>query len=867
MHSDDDPNINPEKQEEQHLEQPSILRVSGMYQQYFLDYASYVILERAVPALKDGLKPVQRRLLHALKEMDDGRYHKVANVIGQTMKYHPHGDASIGDALVQLGQKDLLIDTQGNWGNILTGDSAAAPRYIEARLTKFALEVAFSPKVTEWQASYDSRGKEPVQLPMKFPLVLALGAEGIAVGLSTKILPHNFIELIDGSIKVLKGQKAVVFPDFLTGGIADFSQYNDGIRGGKVRVRAKISQRDAKTLIITEIPFATNTQSLIDSILRANDKGKIKVKKIEDNTAENVEILIYLPPGISPDKTIDALYAFTDCEVSVSPNICVIHNDKPVFAGVSELLKESALLTKDILERELQIKLGELQEQWHFASLERIFIENKIYRDIEEAETWEEVISFIRKGLEPHVKNLIRSVTDDDIVRLTEIKIKRISKFDSTKANDHILSLETQIEEVKAHLANIVVYTIDYYKNLKKKYGAGRERKTEIRTFDDINAKRVAIANQKLYVNRAEGFIGTSLKRDEFVCDCSDIDDIIVILNNGIMKVVTVDSKIFIGKDILHIAVFKKKDQRTVYNLMYRDGKQGNCYMKRFNVTSVTRDKEYDLSQGKPGSTILYFTANPNGEAETVTIHLKALQKLKKLKWDIDFADLAIKGRSSKGNLVSKYPVKKIELKEKGVSTLAARKIWFDSTVNRLNVEGRGDFLGAFKGEDKILTIMSSGHYRLLTFNLSSHFEDDMIYIKKWNPEAPISAVYWEGAKERYYVKRFLLEDSDKIEKFISDSPQSQLELASVLKRPKIEVVFKKVKGKERENLEVDLVDFISIKGLKALGNQLTNFPVKVINLLESDEKDELEEEEAIDDTSIEEKKADDDESQITMEL
>jgi topoisomerase-4 subunit A len=865
MHSDDDQNINPEDQE-QHLEQPTILRVSGMYQQYFLDYASYVILERAVPALKDGLKPVQRRLLHALKEMDDGRYHKVANVIGQTMKYHPHGDASIGDALVQLGQKDLLIDTQGNWGNILTGDSAAAPRYIEARLTKFALEVAFSPKVTDWQASYDSRGKEPVQLPMKFPLVLALGAEGIAVGLSTKILPHNFIELIDGSIKVLRGQKAVVYPDFLTGGIADFTQYNDGIRGGKVRVRAKISQRDPKTLIVSEIPFATNTQSLIDSILRANDKGKIKVKKIEDNTAENVEILIYLPPGISPDKTIDALYAFTDCEVSVSPNICVIHNDKPVFSGVSELLKESAHLTKDILERELQIKLSELHEQWHFASLERIFIENKIYRDIEEAETWEEVISFIRTGLEPHVKNLIRAVTDDDIARLTEIKIKRISKFDSTKANDHILSLEEQIEEVKAHLANIVNYTIDYYKNLKKKYGAGRERKTEIRTFDDINAKRVAIANQKLYVNRAEGFIGTSLKRDEFVCDCSDIDDIIVILNNGTMKVVTVDSKIFIGKDILHIAIFKKKDQRTVYNLMYRDGKQGNCYMKRFNVTSVTRDKEYDLSQGKPGSSVLYFTANPNGEAETVTIHLKALQKLKKLKWDIDFADLAIKGRSSKGNLVSKYPVKKIELKEKGVSTLAARKIWFDSTVNRLNVDGRGDFLGAFKGEDKILTIMASGHYRLLSFNLSSHFDDDMIYIKKWNREVPISAVYFEGLKERYYIKRFLLEDSDKKEKFISDSPQSQLELATVLRQPKIEVIYKKVKGKERENLEVNLAEFISVKGMKALGNQLTNFPVKVINLLESEEKDDLEEEKAIDDTIIDEKE-DDDESQITMEL
>lgn len=866
MHSEEDTNTSPEEQE-QPLEQPSILRVSGMYEQYFLDYASYVILERAVPALMDGLKPVQRRLLHALKEMDDGRYHKVANVIGQTMKYHPHGDASIGDALVQLGQKDLLIDTQGNWGNILTGDSAAAPRYIEARLTKFALEVAFSPKVTEWQASYDSRGKEPVQLPMKFPLVLALGAEGIAVGLSTKILPHNFNELIDGSIKVLRGQKAVVFPDFLTGGIADFTQYNDGIRGGKVRVRAKISQRDAKTLVINEIPFSTNTQSLIDSILKANDKGKIKIKKIEDNTAENVEILIYLPSGISPDKTIDALYAFTDCEISVSPNICVIHKDKPVFVGVSELLKESAFLTKDILEKELQIRLGELQEQWHFASLERIFIENKIYRDIEEAETWEEVISFIRKGLEPHVKNLVRAVTDDDIARLTEIKIKRISKFDSDKANDHIESLEGLIEEVKNHLANIVNFTIDYYKNLKKKYGKGRERKTEIRTFDDINARRVAIANEKLYVNREEGFIGTSLKRDEFVTDCSDIDDIIVFLKNGKMKVVKVDSKIFIGKDILHVAVFKKKDQRTVYNLIYRDGKQGNSYMKRFNVTSVTKDKEYDLTQGKPGSTILYFTANPNGEAETVTIHLKTLQKIKKLKWDIDFADLAIKGRSSKGNLVSKYPVRKVELKEKGVSTLAARKIWFDSTVNRLNVEGRGDYLGAFKGEDKILTIMASGHYRLMEFNLSSHFEDDMIYIKKWNKEAPMAVVYWEASKERYYVKRFLLEESDKKELFISDNPGTQLELATVSKQPKIEVIFKKVKGKERDPLEVDLEEFIAVKGMKALGNQLTQFPVKVINLQESDETEEVEEEEILDESQVDGKNENEDDSQITLEL
>jgi len=868
MQNDTPENLEPQGSENK-TDEPTILRVSGMYQEYFLDYASYVILERAVPALKDGLKPVQRRLLHALKEMDDGRYHKVANIIGQTMKYHPHGDASIGDALVQLGQKDLLIDMQGNWGNILTGDSAAAPRYIEARLTKFALEVAYSPKVTQWQASYDSRGKEPVHLPMKFPLVLALGAEGIAVGLSTKILPHNFLELIDGSIKVLRGKKAVVFPDFITGGIADFSQYNDGIRGGKVRVRAKIAQRDAKTLVINEIPFSTNTQSLIDSVLKANDKGKIKIKKIEDNTADKVEILIYLPAGISPDKTIDALYAFTDCEVSISPNICVIHEDRPVFHGVSELLRESAFLTQEILKRELEIKLNELQEQWHFASLERIFIEKRIYRDIEEAVTWEEVISFIHKGLAPHVKNLLRPVTDEDVARLTEIKIKRISKFDSSKADNHILNLEEQIAETKNYLANIVEFTIEFYKNLKKKYGKGRERKTEIRTFDDINAKRVAIANQKLYVNRQEGFIGTSLRRDEFVTDCSDIDDVIVILKTGIMKVVKVDSKVYVGKDILHIAVFKKGDKRKVYNLMYRDGRQGNSYMKRFYVTAVTRDKDYFLTQGKPNSSLLYFTANPNGEAETVTVHLKSMHNIKKLKWDINFADLAIKGRSSKGNLVTKYPVKRIDLKEAGVSTLAARKVWYDGTVNRLNVEGRGDYLGAFKGDDKILTITSSGYYRLLTFDLSNHFEEDMIEIRKWDRERPLNAIYWDGGKEHFYVKRFLIEDSDKKELFITDHSNSHLEIISLLKQPFIEVLFKKVKGKERPKAEVNLAEFISLKGMKAMGNRLTAHPVKVINLLESDEVDEIPEEEINADEKIiiEENKDEGESPQTTLEL
>lgn len=862
-----DEELNPQE-ENNHQEEPHILRVSGMYEEYFLDYASYVILERAVPALNDGLKPVQRRLLHSLREMDDGRYHKVANVIGHTMKYHPHGDASIGDALVQLGQKELLIDTQGNWGNILTGDRAAAPRYIEARLTKFALDVVFSPKVTEWQSSYDSRGKEPVHLPIKFPLGIAMGGEGIAVGLSTKVLPHNFNELIDASIKILRGKKVEIFPDFLTGGIADFSQYNDGLRGGKIRVRAKIVQEDTKTLKVTEIPFATTTQSLIDSVIKANDKGKIKIKKIEDNTAENVEILIYLPAGISPDKTIDALYAFTDCEVSISPNSCLIHEDRPVFKGVTEILRDSTNHTLELLKQELEIKLAELREQWHFASLERIFIENKIYRDIEEAETWEQVISFIRKGLQPHIKHLLREVTDEDIVRLTEIRIKRISKFDSDKANDLILALEDHIAQVKNNLANLIDFAVDYFKDLKKKYGKGKERKTEIRRFDDIVATRVAIANQKLYVNREEGFIGTSLKRDEFVCDCSDIDNIIVFRKDGMMKVVKVDSKVFVGNDILHLAVFKKNDKRTVYNMIYRDGRQGNSYMKRFNVTSITRDKDYDLTNGTKGSSVLYFTANPNGEAEVITVYLKSLQKVRKLKWDIDFAELAIKGRGVKGNLVSKFPIRKIELKSEGVSTLAARKIWFDESVQRLNVDGRGTYLGAFKGEDKILTILQSGNYRLLPADLSVHFDDDMIHIGKWLTEKPISVIYWEGGKQKFYVKRFLLENSDKKELFISDSDGSYLEMISLADQADVDITFKKVKGKERDNLSINLQEFISVKGMKALGNQLTPYPVKDISLqeVEVEVPDEEKDEEQIQNES-EQTPEDDSQNQITLEL
>jgi topoisomerase-4 subunit A len=832
---------NPEEESQQ---QPAgqqnegrITRLSGMYQNYFLDYASYVILERAVPALLDGYKPVQRRLLHALREMDDGRFHKVANVIGQTMKYHPHGDASIGDALVQIGQKELLLDMQGNWGNIFTGDSAAAPRYIEVKLSKFALEVVFNPKITEWSASYDGRSREPVVFPVKFPMVLAMGVEGIAVGLSTKILPHNFNELIDGSIQILKGKKVEIFPDFPTGGIADFSNYNDGLRGGRVRVRAKIAQQDKKTLVITEIPFGTTTSSLIDSILKANDKGKIKIKKIDDNTAEFVEILIHLAPGISPDKTIDALYAFTDCEVSVSPLCCVIHEDRPMFVGVSELLKASTENTLKLLKADLEIKLNEFQEQWHFASLERIFIENKIYRDIEEATTWEEVMANIHAGLKPHTKHLLREVTDEDVVRLTEIRIKRISKFDSQKALDHIAALEGEIEQVKHHLDNLVTYAIDYFKNLKKKYGEGRERKTEIRLFEDIEAAKVAIANEKLYVNRTEGFIGTGLKKDEFVGDCSDIDDIIVFRADGIMSVHKVDSKIYVGKDIIHVAVFKKADKRTIYNMVYQDGPRGNSYMKRFAVTSITRDREYDLTAGTKGSKVLYFTANPNGEAEVVNVFLRPLPKLRKLRFELDFAELVIKGRNSKGNLVSKYPVKKIEIKEKGVSTLAPRKVWFDESVKRLNYDGRGILLGRFAGEDKILTIMASGHYRLYNFDLANHFDDDLLIIQKFNPEQPVSAVYFEGKKGKFMVKRFLIEPSDKKEIFISEEEKSFLKVVSVKNQPTIQVIFK---DKNREEELVNLEDFIAVKGMKAMGNQLT--PHEVKNILVASEQEPEEE-------------------------
>ena len=803
-------------------------RVRGMYREYFLDYASYVILERAVPALMDGLKPVQRRLMHALKEMDDGRFHKVANVIGQTMKYHPHGDASIGDALVQLGQKNLLIDTQGNWGNIYTGDSAAAPRYIEARLSKFALEVGFNPKITEWQASYDGRGREPVALPVKFPLLLAQGVEGIAVGLSTKVLPHNFVELIDASVAHLRGKKVEILPDFPTGGIADFSQYNDGERGGRIRVRAKITVDDKKTLVITELPFGTTTTSLIDSIIKANDKGKIKIKKIEDNTAEHVEIVLHLVPGVSPDQTVDALYAFTSCETAISPLCCVIEDDKPLFTGVSELLKRSTEHTVDLLRADLNIQLNELQEQWHFASLEKIFIEQRIYRDIEEAETWEQVLENIWEGLKPHIGHLLREITEEDIARLTEIKIKRISKFDSNKADDHLASLEGKIAEVKNHLENLVEYTIEYFKNLKKKYAAGRERKTEIRSFDTVVAAKVAMANAKLYVNREEGFMGTGLKRDEFVCDCSDLDDILVIRKDGTLVVTKVDSKKFVGKDILYLGVYQKGDDRTVYNLIYRDGSKGASFVKRFAMTGVTRDKEYDLTQGSKGSQVLYLSVNPNGEAETVTIHLRTIPNLKKLKWDLDFAELSVRSRSARGNTVTKNSIKRVELKSEGVSTLAARKLWFDDAVLKINDQERGRLLGAFRGEDRLLQVEKSGRYRIFIPELTTHFDEAPYFLAKWESEAPYALVYYDGEREKHMVKRCILEPkNDHWDYLISDHAKSEVLVLSAADHVEVSVHFRKVKGKEKEAETVHLQEFIAVKGWKAAGNQLSAWPVK----------------------------------------
>lgn len=812
----------------------TITKVTGMYKDWFLDYASYVILERAVPAIEDGFKPVQRRIMHSLKELDDGRYNKVANVVGHTMQYHPHGDASIGDAMVQIGQKELLIDCQGNWGNILTGDSAAASRYIEARLSKFALEVLYSPKITDWGMSYDGRRAEPNNLPVKFPLLLAQGAEGIAVGLSTKVLPHNFNELIDASIKILKGKPFTIYPDFQTAGIADVSNYNDGLRGGRVRVRAKISQLDKQTLVITQIPFSTNTSTLIDSILKANDKGKIKIKKIEDNTAAEVEILIHLFPGVSPDKSIDALYAFTACETSVAPLGCVIEDNKPLFVGVSHMLKISTQRTVDLLRQELEIQLEELKNKWHFSTLEKIFIREEMYIDFKLYSDRESLYEYMYKAFEPFKKSFVREILDDDLQKLTQIPMIRITRFDSDKADDFISKLEDEMKEVQHHLDNLIDFAIDYFAKLKEKYGKGRERQTELKSFENIEATKVVLRNTKLYVNKEEGFFGTGLKKDEYVADCSDIDDVIVFLRDGKIMISKVDDKKFVGKDIIHIAVFDKNDKRTIYNMIYRDGKNGSTFIKRFNVSGVTRDKFYDLTQEKPGSQVLYFSTNPNGEAETVTVLLRQVGNVKKLKWDVDFADIAIKGRASRGNTVTKYPIKKIELKEKGISTLRPRKVWFDDTVQRLNVDGRGELLGEFRPNDRLLIVNQSGKLKTIIPELSTHFDEDMIVLEKWNPKKPVSCIYFDGEKERYYIKRFLIENENKEEIFISEHEKSQLEIVSTDWRPMVELIFAKVKGTQKENQTINMEEFITVKGIKALGNQLTTDKLKQVNLLES---------------------------------
>ena len=831
--------------EEHTHKEESLRKVSGLYKDWFLDYASYVILDRAIPSIFDGFKPVQRRIMHSMRELEDGRYNKVANVVGNTMKYHPHGDASITDAMVQIGQKELLIDTQGNWGNIYTGDSAAAARYIEARLTPFALEVVFNPKTTDWAKSYDGRNNEPIDLPVKFPLLLAQGVEGIGVGLSTKILPHNFNELIDASIKYLKGKPFEIYPDFQTAGMLDITNYNDGQRGGKVRARARIIQKDKHTLCINELPFSKNTGELIDSIIKANEKGKIKIKKIEDNTSDKVEINILLNNDVSPDKTIDALYAFTDCEVSISPNACVIVGDKPEFLNVSEILRRNTDHTVSLLKKELEIELGELEEKWHFASLERIFIENEIYQEIKGKNSKEEVYAAIDKALIPFTKNLKREVTTEDIIRLTELPFMRISRYDRDKAEENILALEGKMEQVKHHLANLVTYAIDYFTNIQKKYGKDKDRKTELRIFDTIDATKVVLANEKFYVNRAEGFIGTSLKKDEYVFDCSDIDDIITFQKDGTMKVVKVEAKTFIGKNIEHVGIFKKGDKRTVYNMIYREGKDGPYYMKRFSVTGVTRNTDYKLASDKKGSEMLYFSANPNGEAETVTVLLKPNSRVRKSKIDIDFSELAIKGRDSRGNLVTKYAVKKVDLKEEGVSTLAPRKIWFDEAVRRLNADGRGTLLGSFKGDDKILTINQNGEAKLVSFDLSNRFDDEYLILEKWNPEQAVSCIYFDGEKGIYFIKRFLLENTTNVQTFMpSEHPKSFIEFVGTSDNCTAEIVFAKDKtGKEKENEIINIDEFITIKGIKAMGNQFAKDKVKTINITIPEPVEEIEEE------------------------
>lgn len=809
----------------------SIQHLSGMYQKWFLDYASYVILERAVPYVNDGLKPVQRRILHSMREMDDGRYNKVANIIGNTMKYHPHGDASIGDALVQLGQKDLLIDCQGNWGNILTGDDAAAPRYIEARLSKFALDVVFNPKTTNWKLSYDGRNREPVTLPVKFPLLLAQGVEGIAVGLASKILPHNFNELVEACIAHLKNERFILYPDFPTGGMIDISKYNDGLRGGNVKIRAKIEKDSSnKVLRITEIPFGRTTSTLIDSIIKANDKGKIKIKKIDDNTAREVEIVIYLAPGVSSDKTIDALYAFTDCELSISPNSCVIEDEKPCFMPISEILRKSADDTVALLKLELEIRLSELSEEWHFASLEKIFIEERIYKDkkFEESPNLQKVLAHVHERLTPFLPQLWRKVTDDDIKRLLEIKMKRILKFNSEEADRFIKGLEEEIAQVKHNIENIIPYSIAYYKRIKTKYGKGRERKTEIRNFENIEAAKVVIANEKLYINREEGFIGTALKKDEFICECSDMDEVIIFKKDGSYYVTKIADKIFVGKDVLYVNIFKKNDKRTIYNVVYRDGRYGSSYVKRFNVTGVTRDKVYNLTKGTQGSRVLYFTANPNGEAEVVKICLKPKPNIKKLVFEYDFAELAIKGRDTQGNLLSKNDIHKISVVQKGVSTLGGRKIWFDEDVLRLNTDERGKYLGEFQGEERILVVNKNGTYYTSTFDLTNHYDEEYLIIEKFDERKVWSAVFFDAEQQFYYLKRFRFEETTKILSFIGETAGSCLVALSCERHPRFEILFGgKYVNRPAEVIQAD--GFIAEKSYKARGKRLTTYEVKKI--------------------------------------
>ena len=837
--------------EEEHNEVPQegskdiihdIVPVSGMYKNWFLEYASYVILERAVPAIEDGLKPVQRRILHSMKEMDDGRYNKVANVIGHTMQYHPHGDASIGDAMVNIGQKELLIDTQGNWGDVRTGDGAAAARYIEARLTKLAHTIIFNPQTTKWQSSYDGRKKEPVTLPVKFPLLLNQGVEGIAVGLATKIMPHNFLELCQGAIKNLEGKKTNILPDFATGGIADFSDYNDGLRGGKIKVRAKIETLDKKTLLVKEIPFATTTSSVIDSVIKANENGKIRIKKIVDNTAKELEIEISLASGISPDIMIDALYAFTDCEVSISPNACVIIDEKPVFLGVNDILAKSTENTKSLLRQELEIRKAELMEKILFTSLEKIFIENRIYRDIEEVSvSFDEVINTVDRGLDPYKPELYREITKDDILRLLEIRIKRISKFDSFKADELMRGMEEELDQVEHNLANLVAYAIAYYRKLIKDFGKGKERKTEISHFETIKAAQVAVNNAKLYANLKEGFVGTSLKKDDFICDCSDIDDVIVFRKDGKFIVTKIQDKVFVGKNILHVAIFKKGDDRMTYNLIYHDGETGLPYIKRFNIKGVTRDKEYELTKGTKRSKILHFTANPNGEAEIITAYLTSSSPAKNKVFDFDFTDLAIKGRAAGGNRLSKYNVRKIIQKTQGVSTLGGLKIYFDPNLGKLNTDDRGDYIGEFNGSDNVLVIHSDGSYELTTYELTNRYDAKKIdIITKHSPEKVISAVYYDGKSKLYYVKRFKIETSTiaKIFPFISEAPNSRLVVVSINKDPKIAIDYRKsVKG-EKLHAIYSLMAMIEVKGWKAMGNRLTSDKVVKVTLIPPTEEE-----------------------------